>query len=49
MKNILQEIIHFKHKEVAERKELYPIKLLEQSIYYDTKPVSMKELNKVFC
>lgn len=43
MKNILEEIIAFKHKEVAERKELYPTKLLEQSIYFETKPVSMKE------
>lgn len=43
MKNILEEIIAFKHTEVIKNKELYPVKLLEQSIYFDTKPVSMKE------
>jgi indole-3-glycerol phosphate synthase len=40
--NILEEIIASKYKEVAERKELYPVKLLEKSIYFETKPVSLK-------
>ena len=39
--NILDQIIEHKQKEVAERKSLYPVKLLEQSIYFATKPVSM--------
>ncbi|HOY49613.1 MAG TPA: indole-3-glycerol phosphate synthase TrpC [Chryseolinea sp.] len=39
--NILDQIIEHKHKEVAERKSLYPVKLLEQSIYFATQPVSM--------
>ena len=41
--NILEEIIAHKHKEVEERKSLYPIKLLEQSIYFSTPCVSMKK------
>ena len=32
--NILDKIIEYKRKEVSERKELYPVKLLEQSIYF---------------
>ena len=39
--NILDQIIEHKRKEVAERKSLYPVKLLEQSIYFATQPVSM--------
>ena len=41
--NILDEIIAQKHKEVAERKELYPVKLLEKSIYFGSAAVSMKK------
>lgn len=41
--NILEQIIAHKYKEVEQNKELYPVKLLERSIYFDTKPVSMKE------
>src|SRR5690606_36212235 len=41
--NILDEIVANKQKEVAERKSLVPIKLLEQSIYYDNRVVSMKK------
>jgi indole-3-glycerol phosphate synthase len=41
--NILEEIIHHKHAEVAERKSLYPVKLLEQSIYFDSPTVSLKK------
>ena len=41
--NILEEIIAHKHLEVQQRKELYPVKLLEQSIYMNTPVVSMCE------
>lgn len=41
--NILDQIIEHKKKEVAERKELYPVKFLEQSIYFKTEPVSLKK------
>jgi indole-3-glycerol phosphate synthase len=39
--NILDQILDHKRKEVDERKSLYPVKLLEQSIYFPTKPVSL--------
>lgn len=39
--NILDEIIEHKRKETAERKSLYPVRLLEQSIYFETRPVSL--------
>jgi indole-3-glycerol phosphate synthase len=41
--NILDTIIEHKRKEVSERKELYPIKFLEQSIYFQSQPVSLKK------
>jgi indole-3-glycerol phosphate synthase len=41
--NILDEIIQDKYKEVEERKSLYPIKLLEQSIYFQSPVVSLKK------
>lgn len=41
--NILEKIIAHKKKEVAERKSMFPIKLLEQSIYYNNQVVSMKK------
>jgi len=41
--NILDEIIASKHKEVAERKSLIPRKLLEKSIHFEVKPVSLKK------
>lgn len=41
--NILDEIIAYKKKEVADRKELYPVKLLEQSHYFATQPVSLRK------
>lgn len=41
--NILDEIIQFKFKEVAERKALYPVKLLEQREEFQTPIVSLKE------
>ena len=40
--NILQTIAAFKEKEVEENRSLYPVKLLERSIYFKTKPVSLK-------
>ncbi|HHH53657.1 MAG TPA: indole-3-glycerol-phosphate synthase, partial [Bacteroidetes bacterium] len=44
--NILNKIIKEKIKEVDELKELYPVKLLERSIYFDTQAVSLKEYLK---
>ena len=41
--DILQKIIAHKEKEVAERKSLYPVKLLEKSIYFPTETVSLKK------
>ena len=43
MSSILDKIISYKKKEVAERIGLYPIKLLEQSIYFESEPISMKK------
>ncbi len=39
---ILNEILEFKRKEVEERKSLYPVKLLEKSIYFPSPTVSLK-------
>ena len=41
--NILDQIIDYKKTEVAERKSLYPVKLLEQSIYFSSPVVSLKK------
>jgi indole-3-glycerol phosphate synthase len=41
--NILDKIKAHKIEEVVSRKELYPVKLLEQSPYFDTACVSMKK------
>jgi indole-3-glycerol phosphate synthase len=41
--NILDTIIAEKHKEVAERKQLYPTKLLEKSLFFENKCISLKE------
>jgi indole-3-glycerol phosphate synthase len=41
--NILDEIIAHKRKEVSDRKSLYPVKLLEQSIYFGSPTVSLKK------
>jgi indole-3-glycerol phosphate synthase len=41
--NILDQIVAAKHKEVADKKELFPVKLLEKSVYFPTKPVSLKK------
>lgn len=41
--NILDQIIAHKQKEVSEAKSLYPVKLLEQSIYFSSPTVSLKK------
>ncbi len=41
--DILDKIIAHKEQEVAERKSLYPTKLLEQSIYFPSESVSLKK------
>ena len=41
--NTLEQILQRKRKEVAEKKGLYPIKLLEKSIHFESPTVSMKE------
>jgi indole-3-glycerol phosphate synthase len=41
--NVLDKIIEHKHKEVVERKSLYPVKLLEQSIFFPSPTVSLKK------
>lgn len=41
--NTLDKIILEKRKFVSEQKELFPIKLLEKSIFYNSKTVSLKE------
>jgi len=40
--NILEKIVEQKKIEVAERKSLYPVKLLEQSIFFASPTVSLK-------
>jgi len=44
--DILSEIVSHKQKEVKEQKELYPVKLLEQSTFYAGKPVSLTKYLK---
>jgi indole-3-glycerol phosphate synthase len=39
--NILDQILEHKRKEVAENKSLYPVKLLEQSIFFSSPVVSL--------
>lgn len=39
----LQTIVEYKKKEVQERKDLYPAKLLERSIYFNSPCVSLKK------
>lgn len=41
--DILDKIVAHKRREVAERKALYPVKLLEQSIYFETPAVSLRK------
>jgi len=40
--DILEQIINHKKTEVAERKSLYPVKLLERSAYFNARTVSLK-------
>ena len=40
---ILEEIAAHKRREVTERRALYPVKLLEQSLYFDTPVVSLRK------
>ncbi len=40
---ILDEIIAYKRTEVQEKKELYPVKLLEKSPYFIAQPVSLEK------
>ena len=44
--NILDKIIAHKKLEVAEKSSLVPVKLLEQSVYFDSSVVSMKKYIK---
>ncbi len=41
--NILEKIVEHKKEEVKGRKELYPVKLLEQGVYFEGKPVSLRK------
>lgn len=41
--DILEKIVAYKRQEVAKEKSLYPIKLLEQSIYFDGPCVSLSK------
>lgn len=41
--NILDQIVAQKRREVAENKELYPVKLLEKSTFFQAAPVSLKK------
>jgi indole-3-glycerol phosphate synthase len=41
--NILDTIIAEKHNEVTERKQLYPTQLLEKSLFFENKCISLKE------
>lgn len=41
--SILHTIIAKKKEELAEKKSLYPEKLLQRSIYFDSKPLSLKK------
>ncbi len=44
--DILSKIVKHKQSEVAERKSLYPAKLLEQSVYFETPSISLKHYIK---
>ena len=43
MSDILKDILKNKEKEVADKKSIYPIALLEKSIFFDSPCVSMKD------
>jgi len=44
--NILEQIVRQKHDEVEKRKQLYPLELLTQSIYFKTPVVSLSKYLK---
>ncbi len=44
--NTLEKIITHKKEEVSERRSLYPTRLLERSLYFETKPVSLTKYLK---
>ena len=44
--NILKKIYSHKREEIEERKSLYPVKLLEKSLYFSTTPVSLSKYIK---
>ena len=44
--NTLEKIIQHKKEEVAERKSLYPVSLLERALYFETSPVSLSKYLK---
>ncbi len=41
--DILEKIVAHKQKEIASQKELYPVKLLEKSTYFEGQPVSLRK------
>ena len=41
--NVLDKIVEYKLREIEERKSLYPLRLLEKSIFFGTQPVSMSK------
>lgn len=41
--NILNEIVTYKHQEVEEQKSLYPVRLLERSIYFQSPTLSLSK------
>lgn len=41
--NILEKIVAHKRKVVEERRSLYPVKLLEKSLFFEGQPVSLKK------
>jgi indole-3-glycerol phosphate synthase len=46
MSTILDEIIAHKRNEVAARRELYPLKLLERELFFSAQPVSLRDYLK---
>ena len=44
--NTLEKIVDFKRKEVEERKSLYPVPLLEKSVYFSPQTVSLSKYLK---
>lgn len=41
--SVIEKIVAVKKKEIAERQELYPVKRLERSMYFDTPVVSLRK------